>query len=1035
MDKSEKRFERDIESFLISPEGGYTQFSGQDADGNWVNTRKHNVEKCIYMDVLCEFIAKTQPKEWAKYLKYYGDNAADKLYHRLETTITNQGLLYVLRNGIEDLGCKLKVCYFKPESELNPVSIERYEANILGCTRQFRYSKANTNTIDMVLSVNGIPVVALELKNQLKGQDCVCAINQFKHNRGSKEFAFRLNHRFLVYFAVDLYEAWMTTQLKDGNTRFMPFNMGSNGAGVTGGAGNPQNPNGYATSYLWEEVLQRDSLLDLIHRFISFVKEKEEVIKNGVSKTIPKETMIFPRYHQYDVVRKVLDDVKKKGSGQNYLIQHSAGSGKSNSIAWIAYRLASVHDAEDRGIFDSIIVVTNRVVLDSQLQDTINSFDHQIGLVEAIDDKKNSRSLAEAINDKKRIIICTIQKFLFAQKDMDGYKGRKFAIIIDEAHQGQNGESAKTLRRSLIDIGVAIKEYAEEAGIDEDEVDVSDEFINAIVGQGKHENQSFFAFTATPKGNTLETFGSVVGINDNNEPIRAPYHVYSMRQAIEEGYIHDVLKNYTTIKEAFKLIRVSADNPELIEGKASRALFRYYKQHGYTIAQKTEMIMTNFLENCRYQIGGKGKAMVVADSRANAVRYYLAIKEYISKHKEECAGVNPMIAFSGEVKLPDYPDDKPFTEANMNLDENGKYITSDKKFRKAFHSDMYNILVVANKYQTGFDEPLLHTMYVDKKLRDVTAVQTLSRLNRTASGKNSTFVLDFENTEEDIKDAFLPYYETTVLEGSTDVNKVYDIRNKIRDFMLYNFDDVEVFNKFMASQAGKKQDATALGRMAGLFRPVIDRFKELSEDERYAARDYIRKFNNSYAYVTQLVRIHDKDLFSEYQYTLNLVRLLPKLGDDEDFIDIEEKIKLEYASLTETFKGAIALNEKPPVLGPGGGITPKVPNKKKDTLQNIIDKVNERFYDDFTEADRVVIKSIYDMFMNDTAVKKFKKYAKDNNPEMFIKSLFPEKFKDIVTQCFIDNNDAFTKLFNDQEFYNKVQDVMAQELYKVLRKD
>lgn len=304
MDKSEKRFEQDIEAFLLSAEGGYEQFNGQDAFGNWIHARQHDIDRCIYMDVLCEFIAKTQPKEWAKYQKFYGANAADKLYHRLETTISNQGLLHVMRNGIEDMGCKLRVCYFKPESDLNPLATERYKANILGCARQFRYTTANTNTIDMVLSVNGIPVVALELKNQLKGQDYVCAINQFKNDRNSKEFCFRPNHRFLVYFAVDLYEAWMTTQLADGKTRFLPFNQGSNGAGVTGGAGNPVNENGYATSYLWEEVLQRDSLLDLIHRFISYVKEKEEVVKNGVAKMVTKEKMIFPRYHQYDVVKK-----------------------------------------------------------------------------------------------------------------------------------------------------------------------------------------------------------------------------------------------------------------------------------------------------------------------------------------------------------------------------------------------------------------------------------------------------------------------------------------------------------------------------------------------------------------------------------------------------------------------------------------------------------------------------------------------------------------------------------------------------------
>jgi type I restriction enzyme R subunit len=1029
MDKSEKRFERDIESFLLSEAGGYQQFNGQDADGNWIHKRQHDVDKCVYMDVLCEFIAKTQPKEWAKYQKYYGTNAADKLYRRLEDTITHQGLVYVLRNGIEDMGVKLKVCYFKPNSDLNPTDTERYEANILGCARQFRYSPSSTNTIDMVLSINGIPIVALELKNQLTGQDYLCAIKQYKNDRSSKEFCFRLNHRFLVYFAVDLYEAWMATQLLDGKTYFMPFNQGSNGAGNTGGAGNPASPNGYATSYLWENVLQRDCLMDIIHRFISFVSEKEEITVNGATKTVKKEKLIFPRYHQYDVVKKVLADVSQNGVGSNYLIQHSAGSGKSNSIAWIAYRLASLHDADNNGMFHSVIVVTNRIVLDGQLQDTINSFEHQVGLVEAIDDKKNSRSLAEAINDKKRIIICTIQKFLFAYKDMEKFSGRRFAIIVDEAHQGQNGESAKILRRSLIDMGVAIKDYAEEAGIDESEVDLTDEYVNAVIGQGKHENQSFFAFTATPKGQTLELFGRKDPATGNT----VPFHVYSMRQAIEEGYILDVLANYTTIKEAFKLIKVSEDNPELIEGPASRALFKYYKEHGYTITQKTEMIMSNFLANGRYQIGGKGKAMVVADSRANAVRYYFAIRKYLKDHPQEAAGSDVMIAFSGEVSLEDMPAEKPYTEATMNLDETGKYITTDKKFRRAFHSSQYNIMVVANKYQTGFDEPLLHSMFVDKKLRDVTAVQTLSRLNRTSPGKTNTFVLDFENTEEDIKDAFLPYYEATALAGDTDVNKVYDLRNKLRDFMLYNWEDVDAFNKFMASQIGRGQDAAALGRLASLFRPIIDRYNELTEDERYTVRDFIRKFNGAYSYVTQLVRLHDKDLFSEFQYTSHLVRLLPRVGGE--IIDIDDKIKLEYASLTETFKGAIVLDEKPPVIVPIDGLQPRVPNKKRDTLQSIIDKVNERFDGRFTDADRVIIEGIYQMFMKDSDVKKFKKYAKDNSTEMFVRSLFPDKFKDIVTQCFLENNDSFQKLFNDPDFYQKVQDAMAAELYKALRKD
>lgn len=1024
MDKTEKRFEMDIESFLISDIGGYEQFVGQDENGKWVHNRKHDIEKCIYLDVLIEFIEKTQPKEWTRYKKYYGDNAPEKLYRRLEDTINNKGLIYVLKNGIEDMGIKLKVCYFKPESTLNDTLQEQYLANILGCSRQFAYSPNNNNTLDMVLSINGIPVVALELKNQLTGQDYECAINQYKNDRSSKEFCFKLNHRFLVYFAVDLYEVFMTTHLKDSATYFMPFNQGSNGAGKTGGKGNPENKNGYSTSYLWEEVLQKDSLLDLINKFISFVSEKEEITTNGVNKIVKKEKLIFPRYHQYDVVKKIIKDVKENGAGVNYLIQHSAGSGKSNSIAWIAYRLASVHDKENNPIFNSVIVVTNRVVLDSQLQDTINSFEHIPGLVESIDDKKRSKGLADAINDKKRIIICTIQKFLFAYKDLDKMSGSNFAIIIDEAHQGQSGESAKTLRKSLIDLNKTIKEYAEEEGIDENDIDLTDDYINSIIGQGKHKNQSFFAFTATPKNKTIELFGKYNKDTQKTEP----FHIYSMRQAIEEKFIIDVLKNYRTIKEAFKLIKVSEDNPELIEGKAARALFKYYKEHGYTISQKTEMIMSNFLQNGRFQINGKGKAMVVTDSRANAVRYFLAIKEYIKNNPEETKGTNVMVAFSGSVVI----DGIEYTESTLNIDEEGKNITTDKRFRKVFRSDKYNILVVANKYQTGFDEPLLHSMYVDKKLKSIVAVQTLSRLNRTMYGKENTFILDFENTAEEIKEAFQPFYESTLLEGNTDINKVYDIRNKIKEYMVYSWENVDKFKNFMSTQSNKKQNNTAIGRLASMFKPVIDRYNELEKEEQFEFKDYIYKFNKAYSYITQLVRLNDKDLFEEFLYTTHLVKLLP--ANEHVFIDIDDKIKLEYSSLKETFDGAIILENKSVDVEMGANIPIKKVDKK-DTLQSIIDKVNERFDGTFTEADKVIIEGIYNMFMNDTEVKKFKQYAKDNNPEMFIHSLFPDKFKDIATQCYLENNNSFQKLFNDPDFYKKVMEAMAKELYKTLKKD
>lgn len=1036
MDISEKKFEQEIEKFLLSAEGGYTQFYGQDENGAWVKTREHNIDRCIYMDVLIEFIEATQPKEWEKYKRNNGKDAADRLYTRLQTAISKHGLLHVLRNGISEIGgSTFRLCYFKPESSLNNIAVSRYKANIFGCTRQFRYSTKNNNTIDMVLSLNGIPLVALELKNQFTGQNYASAINQYKKDRSSKEFAFRLNNRFLAYFAVDLSEAWLCTELKDGESRFLPFNQGSNGAGVTGGAGNPPNPNGYATSYLWERVLKSDSLLDLVHRFISCVKVKEEVEKKGGKvASEAKSRIVFPRYHQYDVVHKVLADVKKNGAGKNYLIQHSAGSGKSNSIAWIAYRLASAHDKNDKPIFDSVIVVTNLIVLDSQLQDTINSFDHQVGLVEAIDESKNSRSLAAALNDNRRIVICTIQKFLYAEEIVNKFKNKKFAIIVDEAHQGQSGECAQALKKVLVDIDRVKEELADVYDPDKlEDIDFEDLYIRTLIGQGKHKNQSFFAFTATPKAKTIENFGVEVGIGEKGDVLRAPFHVYSMRQAIEEGYILDVLSHYMTMKESFKLVKTTNENPMVLDGRASKALVDYYKKHGHTIEQKTDVIMSNFLENCRYQIGGRGKAMVVASSRQNAVRYYYAIKDYIEKHKEECVGTDVMVAFSGEVTLNDRSD-KTFREETMNVDENGKYITSDKMFRKVFHSDKYNILVVANKYQTGFDEPLLHTMYVDKKLKDVVAVQTLSRLNRTMPGKTGTFVIDFENDSTSIKEAFRPYYETTMMEGETDLNKIYDIRVNINDCMLYNYESIDKYYELMSVNHRKQtQEESTMAKLKNIIDPVIDNYNKRDKDDRFMVRDLLNRFVKAYSYITQLVRVNDEELFKEYLFVQNILKFLPNVTIED--VNVEKLVKLEYATLKKTFDGAIMIHEKSEPVKPKNGTGPRGIDDTESPLQTIIDKVNERFKDDFTDSDRVVIKHIYDKFMNDKEVVQFKKYAKSNNVKMFVESLFPDKFQKIITECYKDNRDSFDKLYYDKEFYEKVMDAMARAIYNTFNNE
>lgn len=1008
INNSEKQFEIDIESDLLL--AGYRKLL----------PIEYNTTNALFPEILAEFISTTQPKEWARYTKYYGDRAVEKLVRRFNETVEARGVLDVMKNGFEDMGIKLKMCYFRPESNLNQELVNLYNKNILGVTRQFKYSTQNNNSIDMVISINGIPLFAFELKNQLKGQDYNNAIMQWKEDRNPRELCFRFNRRFLAYFAVDLYEVWMTTKLEGYKTTFFPFNQGSNGAGKEGGAGNPASQSGYATAYLWQTVFEKNSCFDLINRFITLNISKKEYFENGIKKSEISEKLIFPRYHQYDVVNKIVTDIKANGAGKNYLIQHSAGSGKSNSIAWITYRTASAFDEYDKPIFDSVIVVTNRIVLDSQLQDTIQSFEHKAGLVECITQHKGSRGLVDAINDKRKIIICTIQKFLYAYKDFDKLTDRKFAIIIDEAHQGQSGESARTLRKALIDQDLELKEYADEEGIDIDDIDVDNEFLGELLAQGHHNNQTFIAFTATPIQKTLELFGGKA------------FHVYSMKQAIEEGYILNVLEDYMTIKEAFKLVKDSEDNPELIEEKATRALIRYYKSHDFTIKEKVDMIMDNFLNNGRKKINGHGKAMVVVDSRHNAVKYYFAIKDYLKQHAEECIGCDVLVAFSGEVRFDDMRKDEPsYTETTMNKDHSGKFINSDKRFRTAFRSDEFNIMVVANKYQTGYDEPYLHSMYVDKRLKSVNAVQTLSRLNRTCAGKTDTFVLDFVNKTEEIKNSFQPFYKETTLEGNTNINRVYDLRSQINNYNLFSVNDVDAFSKVMKENMDKKkQDSTAIGKLTSIIKPVVDRYLDIADDsKRYLCRDTIMKFVRTYGFVTQLVRLNDEELYKDYLFCSYLLHMLPK--SPVEVIDITDKIQLRYAQLKETFHGEIILDDKLGILKPPAPVTTGVKPKKVDTLERIIKKVNEQYDGDFGDGDRVAIDSVFKMLMDDEVVKKrLAEYANTNDINIFINSIFPGEFQRVLVDCFMQNSTAYERLLGNQLFQKAVMDIMAKELYK-----
>jgi type I restriction enzyme R subunit len=564
----------------------------------------------------------------------------------------------------------------------------------------------------------------------------------------------------------------MATRLDGKNTFFLPFNQGSAGAGNDGGKGNPPNPEGYPTAYLWEEVFQKDSMMDIVQKFIHL----------QVNKSTGKQTLIFPRYHQLDVVRKLIADVWANGSGRNYLVQHSAGSGKSNSIAWTAYRLASLHNEENKPVFSSVVVVTDRTVLDAQLQDTISGFDHTIGAVETIGEDKNSKDLRDALNNGVRIIVTTLQKFPVIYQEVDKAAGRSYAVIVDEAHSSQTGSSALKLKAALADLSDALKEAAEIEGKEEKELDPEDKLLREMLTHGLHQNLSFFAFTATPKDKTLELFGT-----QYPDGTFHPFHIYSMRQAIEEGFILDVLQNYMTYDTCFQIAKNIPDNPDLPSSRAAKVIRQYQELHPYNISQKSQIIVETFRDTTRHKIGGRGKMMVITSSRLAAVRYYHEVKRYIQQ--EHYDDVDILVAFSGAVKD---GEDK-WTEPKLNVRRDGSHI-AETQTKAEFH-DNFNVLIVAEKYQTGFDEPLLHTMIVDKKLRGVKAVQTLSRLNRTYPGKNDTFVLDFVNTKEDILEAFQPFYQETYLQQEVNTDLIYQPQKELRGYGIYNEDDIERFIK------------------------------------------------------------------------------------------------------------------------------------------------------------------------------------------------------------------------------------------------
>ena len=998
METKEKNFENDIESYLLSH--GYVK-GNQDT---------YDKSKAIDMPVLISFIQATQPKMWQRYVNVYGEKAEKQLYSIFQQNVEQNGLVYVLRNGVKDKGMNLRFAYFAPASNLNEELVQKYKSNILTCTRQFSYSTQNHNTIDIVLSLNGIPVVALELKNQLTGQSVENAKRQFMYDRDKKEFCFKFNNRFLVYFAVDLYEVAMTTHLQGANTYFLPFNQGSNGAGNIGDGGNPECADGYTTSYLWEYVLNPEMLLSIFQRYISKQTSESISLVNGKKETKKKTILIFPRYHQLDVVEKLVANTKRTKEGRNYLLQHSAGSGKSNEIAWLTYRLASLHNEEDKEMFQTVFVVTDRRVLNKQLQNTILGFDHYEGQIATITDKDNSTVLKDAINDKKRIIITTLHRFPLIYKELDNHKGKQFAIIVDEAHSSQSGKSAEKLKAALADTDEALREWAEIEGKSEEELLDEMENLSDLLTQGQHKNQYFYAFTATPKPKTLRTFGELKGEKWD------AFHHYSMRQAIDEGFILDVLKYYTTIETSYKVAKTITDNPEFEEPPATKAVKEFHDNHEFVIEQKIALIVEKIREVTIRKINGKGKAMVVCSSRAHAVRYFLAMKDYCAK--KGYADVNPLVAFSGTVSYLG----QDYTESQLNSTEELKI--SEGALPMYFASDMFNVLIVAEKYQTGFDEPLLHSMFVDKGLRGVKAVQTLSRLNRCCKGKIDTYVLDFANTAESIKASFQPFFEDTWLGEDVDVNIVYKYLNDLKAYHLWG-DETEkkVFDIY-----SKTQD---MGKLTALFKPVMDDYMQLEEEDRFKVRFLVRAFNRFYSYMAQIVRTFDVELYKTYVFTELLFKLLPK--NPHEKVDLTGKLALEHNKLTEGFSGAIVLEpteEDKTLTGERGGAGKQV-EEKKDLLDNIIEKINIMYHGNFTEADKVIVESIYDAMKSET--KKLTKQAKNSDVNMFAQNIFPKVFEKIAQDCYVKQMDSFAKLFEDPSFYGRVMEEMGRAMYFNLR--
>ena len=989
---TEKDYQRYIIDHLVQ-ENGY------------IERKAGNYNRAFAMDteMLLDFLQRTQPDALDTLRKIYNGATEDTICAAVNQNICQSSLIETMKAGVDISNVHLTLLYNKPATDFNPDLVAKYKANTFSVMEEVWIN--DKQRIDLVIFVNGLAIISFELKCELSGQDYRDAITQYSNDRDHKNRLFLFKAGTIVNFAMDLNNCYMTTRLNGATTRFMPFNRGR-GIGVNAGAGNPleDGVDDYPVHYMWDDVLRPESMVELLTKFV-FVQRKEEIDEVTGKKKI-KEAVIFPRYHQRDAIQKLLSDVSVNGSTQNYLIQHSAGSGKTNTISWLAHRLASLHDSSNEIIYDNVIIVTDRVVVDRQLQDAVRSIDHKTGLIKTIGERETSEELADALNGNTKIIVTTIQKFFYVNffELVERLNTKRFAVIIDEAHSSTAGKDMSALQKVL--------------GSDDKTqiIDAEDAIIQETALHGKPNNLSVFAFTATPKATTLKLFGREQ-VNADGTMEKVAFHQYSMKQAIEEGFILDVLQNYIEYKTYYEISKTVEDDPTLKTDSAKRQIARFVDLHETNISQRVNIIIEHFRTTVMQELGGQAKAMVITSSREAAVRYRQAFEDYITRHNYN--DIHALVAFTGKVEL----DGQTYTEHGMNG-------IPEANLPKEFDTDDYNVLLVADKYQVGFDQPKLCAMYVMKRLKGVNAVQTLSRLNRPCPPWNKkTFVMDFVNSCEEMEAAFAPYYTTTILSNTVTVAQMRELETKLDGYNILDDRDIATVTEIVYNPKGEKATAKSSRKIEQCIMRAINTLKnQYDEEHQKEFKANCRAFCRLYTFLSLASSFADPELHKKYVFVDILLTHL--ITGNSGGIDIKDKINAtNFVQKELGDKG----NKKAHASAPNvklAGVEVSLTEFEEEHLSQIIEEINARAGRDFdSDVMAKAMLQIKDLLLKSP---KLKTSAK-NNTEQDFEFAFYDDTDDALIEGLSQNQDFFTLLLNNDDIKHHVLGVFLSDVYRSLR--